>query len=113
MVANMASCEGMWPRKLLAGLFECELEATVVHCDNQSGIKLSENPVFHDRSKHIDIRYHFLRDCVQRGTIRLEYIQIDEQVADIFTKALCRHGFVKFRDKLGLQPNPFLVEREC
>ena len=43
-------------RKLLSGLFEFELEATVVHCDNQSGIKLSENPVFHDRSKHIDIR---------------------------------------------------------
>ena len=48
--------KGMWPRKLLSGLFECELEATVVHCDNQSGMKLPENPVFHDRSKHIDIR---------------------------------------------------------
>ena len=70
-------------------------------------------PVFHDQSKHIDIRYHFLRDCVQRGTIWLEYIQTDEQVADIFTKALCRQSFVKFRDKLGLLPNPFLVEREC
>ena len=113
MESSMATCEGMWLRKLLAGLFECELEATVVHCDNQSGIRLSENPVFHDRSKHIDIRYHFLRDCVQRGTIRLEYIQTDELVVDIFTKALCRQSFVKFRDKLGLLPNPFLVEREC
>ena len=64
MAASMAACEGMWLRKLLAGLFECELEATVVHYDNQSGIMLSENLVFHDRSKHIDIRYHFLRDCV-------------------------------------------------
>ena len=59
-------------------MFECELEAIVVHCDNHSGIKLSENLVFHDRSKHKDIWYHFLRDCVQKGTIRLEYIQIDE-----------------------------------
>ena len=66
MAASMASCEGMWLRKLLAGLFECDLEATVVHCDNQSGIRLSENPVFHDQSGHIDTRYHFLRDCVQR-----------------------------------------------
>ena len=66
MEANIASCEGMWLRKLLLGLFECELEAIVVHCDNQSGIILSENSVFHDRSKHIDIKYHFLRDCVQR-----------------------------------------------
>ena len=60
-----------------------------------------------------NIKYHFLRDCVQRGTIRLEYIQTDEQVADIFTKALCRQSFLNFKDKLGLLPNPFLVEREC
>ena len=108
MASSVATCEGMWPRKLLVGLFECELEATVVHCDNQSGIRLSENPMFPDRSKHIDIRYHFLRDCVQRGTIRLENIQTDEQVANI-----CRQSSVKFRDKLGLLSNPFLVEREC
>ena len=68
MAASMAAYEGMWMRKLLAGLFECELVATIVHCDNQSGIRLFENPVFHDRRKHIEIRYHFLRDCVQRGT---------------------------------------------
>ena len=48
----MAACEGMWLRKLLAWLFECELEVTVVHCDNQSGIRLSENPVFHAQRKH-------------------------------------------------------------
>ena len=90
MAANMAACEGMWLRKLFSWLFECELDAIAVHCENQSGIRLSKNLVFHDRSKHIDIGYHFLRDCVQRGTIRLEYIQTNEQVANIFTKALCR-----------------------
>ena len=99
--------------KLLAGLFECELESIVVHCGNQSGIRPSENSVFHDQSKHIDIRYHFLRNCVQRGNIQLEYIQTDEQVAYIFTMALCIQSFVKFRDKLGLLLNPFLIEREC
>ena len=67
MALNMAAYEGMWRRKLLSGLFECELEATVVHYDNQSGIRLSENPVFHDQSKHIDIRYHFLRLCTKRN----------------------------------------------
>ena len=99
MAARMAVCEDMWLRKLLSRLFECELEAIVVHCDNQSDIRLSENLVFHDQRKHINIRYHFLRDCVQRGTIRLEYIQTDEQVADIYTKAICRHNFVKFRNQ--------------
>ena len=78
MEASMAACEGMWLGKLVSGLFKCNLEATVVHYDNQSVIKLAENPVFHDRKKHIDIRYHLLRDCVKRGTIWLEYIQIDE-----------------------------------
>ena len=112
MAANMAACEGMWPRKLLSGSFECELESIIVHYDNQSGIRLSGNLVFHDRSKHIDIRYHFLRNCIQKGTIRLEYIQTDEQVAYIFTKALCRHSIVKFRDKFGMLPNPFLIERD-
>ena len=90
MEASLATCEGMWLRKLLFGLSECDLEDTVVHCDNQSGIRLSENPMFHNQSKHIDIWYYFLSDCVQKGTIQLEYIQTNEQVADIFTKALCR-----------------------
>ena len=113
MPASIVACEGIWLRKLLVGLFECELEATIVHCDNPCDIELSANLVFHDQSKHIDIKYHFLRDCVQRGTIRLEYIMTDEQAEDIFTKALCRHNFVKFGDTLGLLLNPFLVEREC
>jgi hypothetical protein len=78
MAASLVACEALWLRKLLLGLFEQELEAIMIDCDNQSCIKLSENLVFHDRSKHIDIRYHFIRDCVQRGAMRLDYIQTDE-----------------------------------
>jgi hypothetical protein len=85
MAASLATCEALWRRKLLLGLFRQELEATVINYDNQSCIKLSENSVFHDRSKHIDIRYHFIGDCVQRGSVRLDYIQTNEQMADIFT----------------------------
>jgi hypothetical protein len=85
----------------------------VIHCDNQSCIKLSENPVFHDHSKHIDIRYHFIRDCVQRVAVRLDYIQTNDQMEDIFTKALSRQKFEKFRDQIGLRQNPFLSKREC
>ena len=67
MAASLAACDRMWIRKLLSGLFECKLEATIVHYNNQSGIKLSENPVFQDRSKHIDIRYHFIeRLCTEK-----------------------------------------------
>ena len=113
MAANLASCEALWLRKLLVNLFGQELWPTVIHCDNQSCIQLFENPVFHDRSKHIEIRYHFIRDYVQRGAITLYYIYTDEQVADILTKSLGRGKFVFFRDKLGVVQNTFLSKREC
>jgi hypothetical protein len=53
-------CKAVWLRKLLAGLFDLELEPTLIYCDNQSCVKLSENPDFHDKSKHIEIKYHFI-----------------------------------------------------
>jgi hypothetical protein len=71
MATTTTSCEAIWLRKLLAGLFDQELDPTVIYCDNQSCIKLSENLVFHDRSKHIEIMYHFLRDKIHKGAIKL------------------------------------------
>ena len=65
MAAILAACEAIWMRKILVGLFSSHLDPTVIHCDNRSCIKLSVNIVFHYRSKHIDIRYHHIRDCVQ------------------------------------------------
>jgi hypothetical protein len=91
--ACSASCEAIWLRKLLTGLFDLEMRATAILCDNQSCIKMTENPVFHDRSKHIEIRYHFIRDMVQRGALKLQYISTDEQVADVMTKPLSRVKF--------------------
>jgi hypothetical protein len=64
IVASVASKEAVWLRKLLLDLFSSELEPTVIHCDNQSCKKLTENPVFHDRSKHIEMRYHYVQDMV-------------------------------------------------
>ena len=63
--ASDASREAVWLRKLLSDLFDTSLEPVVIHCDNQSCIKISENPVFHDRSKHMEMRYHYVRDMVQ------------------------------------------------
>ena len=60
IVACSARSEAVWLRKLLAGLFDLELDVTCIFCDNQSCIKLSENPVFHDKSKHIKIKYHYI-----------------------------------------------------
>jgi hypothetical protein len=74
MAANQVNCEALWLRKFLVGLFGVQLRPTVIYYDNQSCIKLSENLVFHDRYKHINIRYHFIRDYVQRGAVELKYI---------------------------------------
>eukprot|EP00253_Pinus_taeda_P026187 PITA_26187 len=106
MAASTASCEAICLRKLLVNLFR-RMEATRIMYDNQSCIKLYENPVFHDRSKHIDIRCHFVRDCVQRGAVQLRYTPTGEQVAGILTKVLGRTKFVYFREKMGMVKNPF------
>jgi hypothetical protein len=71
MAACSASCEAIWLRKLLTDLFDLEMEATSILCDSQSCIKMTENPVFHDRSKHIEIHYHYICDMVQRGALNL------------------------------------------
>jgi hypothetical protein len=63
---------------------------------------MTENLVFHDRSKHIEIRYHYIHDMVQRGALKLQYISMDEQVVDVLTKPLSRVKFEYFRDKLRI-----------
>ena len=85
----------------------------MIYCNNQSCIKLSENIVFHDRSKHIDIWYHHLRDCVLRRIKLLDYIPMEEKDVDILTKALSRCKFEFYRDRIKVGYNPFIVEREC
>jgi hypothetical protein len=102
IVACSASCEAIWLRKLLIDLFDLEMEATTILCDNQCCIKMTKNHVFHDKSKHIEIHYHYIRDMVQRGALKLLYVSIDEQVVDVLTKPLSRVKFEHFRDKLGI-----------
>jgi hypothetical protein len=58
--------------------------------------------VFHDKSKHIKIRYHYIIDMVQRGIVKLQYVAMDEHIADVLTKPLSKVKFVYFRDKLGV-----------
>ena len=100
-------------RKILVALFGSHLYPTMIQCDNQSCIKISINPVFHDRSNHIDIWYHNIRDCVQRRITLLQYIPTEDQDADILMKAHTKRKIEYHRDRIGVKDNPFLIEREC
>jgi Reverse transcriptase (RNA-dependent DNA polymerase)/gag-polypeptide of LTR copia-type len=74
--------------------------------DNQGAIALAKNPHLHERSRHIDICYHYVRDLVQRGKVKIEYIPTAEMVADGFTKPLERTAFDRFKDQLGMVNGP-------
>ena len=89
------------------------LEPIVIHCDNQSCVQMSVNPVHHDQTKHVEMRYHYVRDMVQRRVLEQQFVPTDEQVADVFTKLLVRGKFEVFRKMLGIVDDVSLVEREC
>jgi hypothetical protein len=92
-------------RKLLARLFDQELDPIVIYCDNQSCIKLSKNPMLHDRSKHVEIINHFIRDRIQKGPVMLQYIPTNKKVADILTKPLAKVKFevLEKKTRIGVE----------
>ena len=71
-----------------------------------------ENPLFHDKSKHIEEIYHFIWDMVQKGSVKLKYVPIEEDVAHVLTKPLACVNFEYFQDKLGVVPKDFPQKRE-
>lgn len=73
-------------------------------CDNSSAINISKNPIMHSRTKHIEIKYHFLREKVAKKEVKVEYVCKSEQIADIFTKPLPKDSFEHLRLKLGVVP---------
>ena len=76
--------------------------ATQIYCDNNSTIEISKNQVFHKRRKHIDTRYHFIRELINNGEIYLEFCKFEDQFVDIFTKPLEKERFEHLRKGLGI-----------
>ena len=72
--------------------------------DNTSAINISKNPVMHSKTKHIAIKYHFLRELVQDKEVKLEYVNTKEKIVDMFTKPLPKDAFLYLRGKLGVIP---------
>jgi hypothetical protein len=82
--------------------FGCEFNRILLLCDNESVIKLANNPVRHSITKHIDIRHHFLRDHEAKGDIEISYVSTENQLADIFTKPLDESRFCTLSSELNI-----------
>jgi hypothetical protein len=95
--------QAIWLRQLLREIGCDQLKATIIKCDNQGAIRVALNTDgVHERSKHIDLKHHFVRDRVEDGTLILEYVPTELQVADVITKALSRGKFEKGLELLKL-----------
>jgi hypothetical protein len=102
MAATATACQAVWLQRLLRDLIEQEAQAIIIVMDNQSAIQLTRNPVFHDRTKHIDTRFHYIRECVENGKVVVEHIGTTDQLADILTKSLGRSRFRELRARIGV-----------
>ncbi|KAK6142445.1 hypothetical protein DH2020_022793 [Rehmannia glutinosa] len=100
--ATSCVCHAVWLRNLLKELGMTQEEPTKIRVDNKSAMALANNPVFHDRSKHIDTHYHYIRECISRKEVQVEYVKSQDQIADIFTKPLKHENFIRLRSFLGM-----------
>ncbi|KAG6531025.1 hypothetical protein ZIOFF_004795 [Zingiber officinale] len=103
MAATTAACQALWLRSLVSELTGEEPKPVTLFVDNKSAIALMKNPVFHGRSKHIDTRFHFIRECVENGQIVVEFINTGEQRADVLTKTLPGVKLAVMRQLLGVR----------
>ena len=101
VAAGSCCAQILWMKQHLSD-FGVNLGTVPIMCDNTSAICITKNPVMHSRTKHIEIRHHFIRDQYQNGSIMLEYINTSDQLADIFTKALPKESFFYIRMRLGI-----------
>ncbi|KAK6146430.1 hypothetical protein DH2020_020299 [Rehmannia glutinosa] len=101
IAAGSYCAQVLWMRQQLRD-YDVEEKEIPIMCDNTSAIAITQNPVLHSRTKHIDARYHFIRDHVEKKDITLEYISTDKQLADIFTKPLFESRFEELKHELGL-----------
>ncbi|MCO5603495.1 hypothetical protein L7F22_057646 [Adiantum nelumboides] len=101
VVASNACKEAIWLTRLVGDLGIVG-EVPLLHCDSQSAIQLARNPVFHAKMKHVDVRYHFIRDVLEDKRLQLVKVHTDDNPADLLTKILSPEQFAHCRELMGI-----------
>ena len=101
IAVGLACAQVLWMQQMLSD-YGITLTKSPILCDNNSAICISKNPALHSRTKHIDVRHHFIRDHIDKGHVTVDYCPTGHQIADIFTKPLKEDDYVKFRRELGI-----------
>jgi len=96
-----ACAQSIWLKHQLMD-YGVKLEKVPLYCDNTSAIYLTKNPIQHSKTKHIEIKHHFIRDHIQKGDIEIMFVKTENQLADLFTKPLASDRFNKLRTELGV-----------
>ena len=104
VVAAINCINIVWLKHLLKGMKEEITKPIILYCDNTSAINISKNPVMHAKTKHVAIKYHYVRELVEDKQVKMEYIHTKEQGADIFTKPLPKDSYENLRGKLWVKP---------
>ena len=105
VAATAATCQAIWMRRMLRSLCQEQVKGIVIYCDNSSAIASSKNSVFHKRTKHIDTKFHYIRELVNNGEIILQHCKTEEKYADILTKPLGQKTFEFLRKCFGMTGN--------
>jgi hypothetical protein len=102
IAASTVSTQALWLVRLLGDLLGRDTGAVELRVDSKYALALTKNPVFHERSKHIRVRYHFVQGCLEEGSFNVCYINTKDQLADLFTKPLGRIKFLEFCSRIGM-----------
>jgi hypothetical protein len=103
IAASLSTCQAIWLKNLIEEISQAKIESVKLRIDNVSAINLAKNPIAHGRIKHIELRFHYLREQVNNGNLTLEHYRSEDQFADLFTKAVTVKVFQKLRDQMGIE----------
>ena len=103
IAASSCICHAIWLRRLLQDIYFSQIDAIKIYVDSKSVMTLAKNLVHHEKSKHIDIHFHFIKEHVKEKNVELTYAKINDQVANIFTKPLAANHFHELKNLLGMK----------